>query len=162
MNEELERKEIEYARGKVAAHDVRDEQNNLIVAKGQTITDDLINRAVEKGRLHYLMLAAAASVVQAGGEQAEQRLKEFMDVTEGHEAEFVRGRQVSRDVADWQGDVIMEEGETVTDGIIERASNEGFLQEIVLAVGAPGLHIMEGKKVERPATKMGYTPYPHG
>lgn len=162
MKEDLEKKESEYSRGKAAAHDVRDEQNNVIVAKGQTITDDVINQAREKGRLHYLMLAAAASIVQAGGEQAEERLKEFMDVTEGHEADFVRGRQVSRDVADWQGNVIIEEGETVTDEVIERAKNEGLLQEIVLAVGAPGLHMTEGQRAMGPAEKMGYTPYPHG
>ncbi|HET6455725.1 MAG TPA: hypothetical protein VFI02_15080 [Armatimonadota bacterium] len=161
MNEELERKEIEYARGKTAANDVRDDDGTVIVAKGQTITDDIINQAREKGHLHYLMLAAVASVVQAGGEQAQQRLREFIDVTEGHEADFVRGRQVACDVCDWEGNVIVEEGETLTDDIIEQATNMGLLEKLVLAVGAPGFHVMEGKKAVRPAEKMGYTPYPH-
>lgn len=162
MNEELERKETEYSRGKVAAHYVRDDQNNVIVAKGQTITDDVISQAREKGRLHYLMLAAVASVVQAGGKQAEQRLREFMDVTEGHEEDFVRGRKVFCDVFDWDGNVLIEEGETVTDDVIEQAKVKGLLQELVLAVGAPGLHVTEGEGVMTPAEKMGYTPYPHG
>lgn len=162
MHEELERKEIEYSRGKVAGHDVRDGQNNVIVAKGQTITEDVINQAREKGRLHYLMLAAVASVVQSGGEQAERRLREFMDVTEGHEEEFVRGRKVWCDVADWDGSVMIEEGETVTNDVIEQAKDKGLLQELVLAIGAPGLHVMEVQEAVRPAEKMGYTPYPHG
>ena len=164
MKNEFEQKEIQYSRGKVAGHDVRDDQNNLIVARGETITDDIINKAIEKNQLHYLMLAAAASVVQAGGEEARQRLQEFRNVTEGHEVDFVRGKVVGRDAKDYQGNILVKSGDTVTDGVIECAQRQGLLQELVLAVGAPGLHIEEmeeEEEVETPAEKMGYTPYSH-
>jgi hypothetical protein len=35
------------------------------------------------------------------------------------------------------------------------------LQELVLAVGASDILDEEGEKIESPAAKMGYTPYPH-
>ena len=162
MKEQLEQKEIAYMRGKIASHDVRDDEDKIIIQRGQPITDEIINRAREKGKLHHLMLSAAASVIQAGGEDARRRLQEFRDVTEGHEADLVRGESAARDVTDFQGNVIVREGEEITDDVIRRAQDKGLLQELVLAVGAPGLHIeAEKKAVERPATKMGYTPYPH-
>jgi len=161
VKEQLERKEIGYMRGKIAGHDVRDDEDKIIIQRGQPITDEIINRAREKGKLHYLMLSAAASVIRAGGEDARRRLQEFKGVTEGHEADLVRGEFAARDVTDFQGNVIVREGEEITDDVIRRAQDKGLLQELVLAVAAPGLHAEEKKGVETPATKMGYTPYPH-
>ena len=162
MKEQLEQKGIAYMRGKAAGHDVRDDESNLIAVRGQPITDEVISKAREKGRLHHLMLSAAASVIQAGGEETRRRLQEFRNVTEGHEADLVRGELAGRDVTDFQGNVIVRQGEKITDEAIRRAQEKGLLQELVLAVAAPGLHTEAKKKaVETPATKMGYTPYPH-
>lgn len=168
MRQDFEYKAIEYSRGKIAGHDVRDDQNQVIVPKGKTITDEDIRIAQDKGKLHYLMLAAAASVVQAGGADTRERLQEFRDVTEGHEVDFVRGQTAGRDVRNVGGEIIVSQGETITDETINLAERQGMLQELVLAVGAPGVFAAEeaeeeeeGEKRERPATKMGYTPYPH-
>ena len=128
MRDQLERKETEYVRGKVAGHDVRDNEDNVIVARGQTITDEAIDKACHAGKLHYLMLAAAAFIVEAGGEKAKERLKEFRDVTEGHEAEFVWGEVAMRDVVDFQGNVMVRQGETITETLIETAREKGLLQ----------------------------------
>ncbi len=163
VKERLEEKEMEYARGKVAAHEVRDDENNVIIGEGQTVTDDVIQKARDKGKVHYLMLAAGASVAQAGGETARERMAAFGEVSEQHEVDFVRGKIIGRAVKDAAGNVIISEGETVTDEVIDRARTQGVLQELVLAVGAPGIHAEEAQrhKRERPARKMGYTPYRH-
>lgn len=165
MKSRIEDEEIEYVRGKVAAHDVRDDENNIIVEKGQTITDDLIHKACDKGKLHHLMLAAGASVVQAGGETARRRMEEFGEVSEEHEADFVRGKVAGREVKDTTGNVIISKGDEVTDELINKARQKGVLQKLVLAVGAPGVHAEEAEEEkterERPAQKMGYTPYRH-
>ncbi len=161
MEEQLEQREINYMRGKVAEMDVRDDQNNVIVAHGQTINDDLISKARAKGRLHYLMLAAAASIVQAGGDEADRRMKEFKDVTEGHEIEFVRGKLAGCDVLDRNGNILIHKDEQVTDDIIQKVDNLGLLQDLVLAVGAPGIH-SSGLQAQQISAKMGYTPYQQG
>lgn len=162
MQEELERKEINYARGKVAGNDVFGEDDEVIVSRGDVITDEIIGSAVGKRKLHQLMISAASSVVEAGDEGTRERLRDFMEVTENHEEEFVRGRIAGRTVLDLQGNVIVEAGNRITDEQIHRAERHGLLQELVLAVGAPGLHLdEETHKRTNPATKMGYTPYPH-
>jgi hypothetical protein len=108
VKEQLEQKEIDYARGKVAGHSVWDDEGNAIVEAGDTITDDAINRAKESGSLHYLMLSAAASVIGRSGEaETSRRLQEFRDLTEGHEEDFVRGGTAMREVSDFQGNVLV-------------------------------------------------------
>lgn len=143
MKEQIVQKEIDYVRGKVAGNEVHDNDENVIVARGQTITDEIINRARQAGQLHYLMIAAVSSVVGAGGSTVRERLKAFRDITEGHEADFVRGETVGRDVTDFQGNILIRSGETVTDDMISRAEKSGLLQELVLAVGAPGINVDE-------------------
>lgn len=161
MKEQFEQKEIEYVRGKIAGNDVNDDQGNTIVSNGQMITEDIINRARATGQLHYLMIAAASSAVKPG-EDLQRRLSEFRDVTEGHEVDFVRGKQVAYDVKDFQGNLIIQEGDIINDDILNRAQQAGILQKLVLAVGAPGL--MDEDEETHPETteaKMGYTPFPH-
>lgn len=161
MNDQLEQREIDYVRSKVAGNDVRDDEDNVIIAKGETITDDVIDQAKKKGKLHYLMVAAVSSVVQADGEDMRKRLQEFNDVTEDHEADFVRNKQVGRDVKDMDGNILVRQGDIVTDGVIECAKRTGLLQELVLAVGAPGISLEseESEEEENIASKMGYTPF---
>lgn len=140
MIEEYEAKAIEYSRGKIAGHEVRDKDDNLIVAKGDRITDEAIEKARKNGKLHYLMISAASGVVQEGGAEAKRRLDEFKEITEGHESDFVLGKKAPRDVKAFDGDMLAKADEVITQDIVDHARDMGVLQELVLAVGAPGLH----------------------
>lgn len=143
MKEDYEAKQIEYVRGKIAGNDVPDRDGSPIIRKGEWITDEVIQKAKDAGQLHYLMIAAASSVVGERGDQVKQRLQVFKGVTEGHEADFVRGGKAGRDVADFSGRLLVHEGDTVTDDVIEKARHEGVLDRLVVAVGAPGIDLEE-------------------
>jgi hypothetical protein len=141
MYDDLEKKEIEYARGKTAGNAVNDSSGNPIITSGQIITDDIIEKARASGELHYLMVAAVSGALAPGSSDLGRRIQEFRDVTEDHEVEFVRGRAVGRDVCDFQGNIIIRKGETVDENHIRHAERQGALQDIVLAVGAAGLSL---------------------
>lgn len=141
MYEDLEQREIEYVRGKVAGNVVSDSSGNPIVTRGQAITDEAISKAKSSGQLHYLMIAAATTALAPGSPDLGRRLQEFRDVTEDHEAEFVLGRMTGKDVRDFQGNIIVKRGDVVGDQQIRQAETQGALQELVLAVGAAGLSL---------------------
>ena len=162
MKEEYELRAIEYMRGKPTGFVVSDMAGSVIVPKGVVIGDEEIEKARKGGVFHYLMLSAAASVVETGGDEARRRLKEFHDITEGHEADFVLNRKSPRDVKDFSGNVLVREGDIVTSDIVDVARKRGILQELVLAVGAPGyFENEEDEQGQDIAEEMGYTPYSH-
>lgn len=142
MNDQLQQRQINYVRGKIAGNDVFDDKGNYVVKKGEKISDDTINKALDADQLHYLMIAAVSTEVQPGSANFERHLKEFGSVIEGHEAHFVRGKMVRRDVKNIDGSFIARDGDVVSDAVIQRAENEGNLQDLVLAVGAPGISMM--------------------
>ncbi len=163
MNDELEQKEINYVRGKTAGNDVIDRNGNMLVRKGDSIDDDMINRAMREGLIHALMLSAASAVIEAGGDEARRRLQEFRDITENHEADLVLNGVAAWDVKDLRGNVLVNAGQTVTPDIVRRATEASMLQDLVLAVAAPGkLVSMEPPQRQRFASEMGYAPYPSG
>lgn len=74
--------EINLSRGKTAGRDVCDGNGDLIVAKGETITDDIIDRAVQEGKMHEVALAAGVGSAAAGydrvlGDEARGRAGSF-------------------------------------------------------------------------------------
>jgi hypothetical protein len=140
VNDYLEEKERRYVLGKRAGYTLRDKDTNVIVEAGQEITDEIVFKAYNKGLLHQLMLRAVASIVEAGGPEARKRLEEFKEITKGHEVEFVRGEIAAKDVIDFQGNILVRTGDKITDEVLEKAKHLGLLQELVLAVGAPGIH----------------------
>jgi hypothetical protein len=161
MKEELEQKEINYVRGKTAGNDVFDRNGNILVAKGETINDDAIERARQEALLHALMLSSASAIVEAGGEEAKRRLQEFRDITENHEADLVLNGIAAWDVKDLRGNVLVKAGQKVNHDVIRRAREEGMLQELVLAVAAPGVLVnADMPQRQRIASEMGYNPYP--
>lgn len=84
-----------------------------------------------------MLSAVAAEVALKPPEiQPNMNLEEQMEA-------FVRGKIVGRDVFDWEGNLIAKAGAKVTDELVNTASNKGLLQELVLAVGAPGVHSKE-------------------
>lgn len=164
MSEELERKQIDYSYGKIAGDYVQDDQGNTIIAPGETITEYVINKAQEAGQLHYLMLAAASTAMLPGSADLPRRLKEFGDVVMGHEIEFIRNRRAGREVKDFEGNVIVKEGDVISDDIIRLSTARGVLQRLVLAVGAPRLSIehekVEDEIEERTTAGVKYIPWP--
>ncbi|MHB1001765.1 MAG: hypothetical protein ACYC27_21200 [Armatimonadota bacterium] len=137
MNDQLQQRQIDYVRGKIAGNDVFDDKGDFVVKKDELITDDVIKHALDSDQLHYLMIAAVSTVVNPDNPDFDRRLKEFGSVIEGHEARFVRGKMVRRDVKDINGGIVARDGDVVTNDIIQRAENMGMLQDLVLAVGAP-------------------------
>lgn len=163
MKEELEQREMNYVRGKTAGNDVIGPNGEKLVSRGETITDDAIDRARGMGLLHALMLSAVSAVIGVGGDEARRRLLEFHDITENHEAELVSNQIAACDVTDPSGNILVHAGDTVTDDIIDVARREGILQDLVLAVAAPGIHMGEGvTHRQRPASEMGYNPFSPG
>ncbi|HEY3298516.1 MAG TPA: hypothetical protein VGK34_07665 [Armatimonadota bacterium] len=160
MYEELEQREEKYVRGKVAGDFVLDRDGNEIVSPGMTITSEVIRKCKEAGQLHYLMISAASTALKSHSPHLDQMLMEFREVTEGHEANFVRGRKAGRDVRDYQGNLLIREGEVITEDLIEDAITNAMLQQLVLAVGAPGLSMeheqeMEEEEAERQSSVTG-------
>jgi hypothetical protein len=161
--EDFEQKEMDYVRGKISGDYVFDSQGDEIAHPGQTITDAIVDRARDAGQLQYLMIAAASAAMIPGTPDLARRLQEFKDVTEGHEADFVCGRRAGRDVKDYQGNILVREGDTIDSDLIDKARNEALLQELVLAVGAPGLSLEHERELEQEeetqAHKMGMSLY---
>lgn len=162
MKDDYEQKMINYVRGKTAGSDVFDQSGSMLISRGDVIDNDTINMARQRGLLQVLVLSAVSAIVNARGEEADRRLKEFRDITENHEADFVRGEKAGRDVTDVQGNTIVEAGQKITDGIIECARRQNMLQDLVLAVGAPGIDVSESAARQNIASKMGYDPFPSG
>lgn len=139
MYEQLYNREIEYVRGKISGSYVQDDNGNTIISPGEVITEEVIRKAKEAGQIHYLMIAAVSAQLQPESGDLVRKLHEFKEVTEGHEAEFVRMRKAGRDVKDFSGNIFVRQGDVISDETIQRATDMGMLQELVLSVGAPGL-----------------------
>lgn len=130
--------EINLSKGKTAGRDVYDDQSGLIVTKGETITDRVINEAVAKDKMHDVALAAgvgglsgaytsASQAVSSGYSSATARM---MSTT----AERTKGKRVPYDITDETGVVVIPKDTTVTDETITRANEGNVMNQLTYAV----------------------------
>lgn len=130
-----EEQEIKLAHGKTAGQDVYDDQGNLIVAQGQTITDDVIDEAKAKGKMHQVAYAAGVAGVSGGYEQMAEKAA-------GATGEKLKGKKVPDDIRDDSGNVVIMQGTVVTDTTIKRAREHGVFGK--LAASALGSSVQTG------------------
>lgn len=114
-------------RGKTAGNDVYDDLGNVIVARGQIITDSVIEEAKAKGKLNQLAYAAGAGGVTGGYEQVAERAA-------GAAGEKLKGKAVPYDIMDDQGNVVVPKGAVVTDTTIRQAKEQGVFGKLAAAV----------------------------
>jgi uncharacterized protein YrrD len=160
---------VEQAQGQRASKAVRTEQGLIIVAPGQIVTEQIVNRARTYQREEELLeavglrptqtnaalsnagdsLAAGAQNVQAGAANLWERLKaKVSDSQESLEAEREErrirdalGRPTTRVILDPQDNVILNVGELITHKAIDRAREVGALDMLLDSVyhGEPEL-----------------------
>lgn len=126
--------EISMSKGRTAGRSVRADDGTLIVSKGETITDDVIRRAVDSGKMHGVALAAGVGAATGGYEKT-------VSGAYGYTGERLRGSEVPRDITDDQGNVIIPRGTIIDDETLETAKNAGVmnrLASVVLGTQAKG------------------------
>lgn len=127
ISEYTREQEINMSRGRTAGQDVRDDEGGLIVGKGQKITDEVIDRAVEASKMHDVAYAAGVGGAAAGYEAGRERTYEAT-------GKQLLGKEVPRDVADDQGRVIVPGGTVVTEETLARARDAGVVGRLANTV----------------------------
>jgi hypothetical protein len=119
--------EINLSRGKTVGQDVYDDQGDLIVAKGDVVTDGVIDQATRTDKMHQVALAAGVGGVLAGYESARGGVT-------GATAEQLKGRVVPTDITDNNGILVIPRGTVITDSIIQLAQDRGVMGKLTSAV----------------------------
>jgi len=119
--------EILMSRGRTAGRDVRADDGTLIVSKDEVITDDVIERAVDSGKMHNVALAASVGTTAAGYEKV-------VSGAYGYTGERLRGSEVPRDITDDQGNVVIPRGTIIDDVTLETAKNAGVMNRLASVV----------------------------
>lgn len=139
--------------GRTAHQTVRDQEGDVIVLDGDTITQETIDAAKAAGRMPQLIMAAGTGATQNSlnslGEQAAQSLREIPNearalwnqVTGGYNrrvdmadtkavekrAKDALGRPVTRVILDANDNIILNTGDIVTNHAIQAAREAGVL-----------------------------------
>jgi uncharacterized protein YrrD len=103
----IEQREMDFSRGRVAGRTVTDDENNVIVTEGESITQEHLDRALAAGKVHALALSAGYQVAAETTERVNERADAAAAVVREQTAtvvETARERasgfaQASRDVA---------------------------------------------------------------
>jgi uncharacterized protein YrrD len=100
-----------------------EDPGGVICYEGEPITEEIVERAKAAGKLNQL--------IQAAGEAASAAL------SRGLAEQYARvavGRMAGRTVLTTEGDVVVAQGDVVTQGMVERAREAGVLDQLVEAV----------------------------
>lgn len=152
--------EIKLSRGKVAGSDVYDDEGNLIIARGEVVTETVIDHAVRAGKMHQVAMAAGvggvaagyeATRAQAGGaqslwDQTETKLSEAWDNLKkaSHDSadragrkravsaqkKFLEGKIAAVDIGDLEGNVFLYKGDVITPLILDTLDRKGLLEKV--------------------------------
>lgn len=161
--EATKERQREYVVGKTAGGDIALEDGTVLVSKGDTITEEHAQKADEAGKLTALATSATGAVLSEKYGDVKERVQGGYEDLRGATAErqrgFVVGKTASRDViaevAPGVQEVIVHEGDTVTEFHAARAEETGKLGELLAAAGggaiAEGIQNLRetvGEKVE--------------
>ena len=127
VNAYTQQKEIDLSHGKTAGRDIYDDQEKLIVARDQEITDDVINEAVSKDKMHDVAMAAGVAGLAAGYGRLQA------GVTEATQ-ERLKGKRVPYDITNDQGDVVVQGGTIITDQTLKRTGEAGMMYKLATSV----------------------------
>jgi hypothetical protein len=144
--ETVARREIAFARDKVAGKTVTDDAGGVIVEAGHRIDDAVIERAAAAGKLHAL----AAAVVTAEAQDLKEKAETYLASTpEGKEAraldtvgEYARARRYvghisGLDVTDIRGTVIVPAGKEITEQDVRAARDANLLAALIYSAQQP-------------------------
>ncbi len=136
--EAIEKKEADYALGKVAGRDVFiNDANTIPLARtGETITAATIAQAIPAGKMHALALAAGYT--QAGGafDAAKAKAGELGAAAKDRYADTLVGKTTGRAVLLDNGTVLIPGSHVVTDADAENARAAGKLDDLSAAIAA--------------------------
>ncbi len=132
VSEYTQEQEIRMSKGRTAGHDVRDDEGNLIVAKGQIIDDDVIDLAVASGKMHQVAMSAGVGATSAGYEEARIRVSEY---TREQEIKLAKGRVAGQNVRDNEGNLILSRGQVIDDEVINKAIAADKMHQVAMAAG---------------------------
>jgi sporulation protein YlmC with PRC-barrel domain len=121
-----------FAVGKVAQSDVETPDGLLIVAAGQTITEQAVASAEQHNLLDALYRAAGGSVTSNLRESVSSTVN---SAAASRTVEQARGRRVQQAVRNDDGLIIAAPGQIVTEQVIERARMYNREAELMDAVG---------------------------
>lgn len=122
-----EEQEIKFAKDKTVGQDIYDDHGNLIIAQGQTVTDEVIDEAKAKGKIHQVAYAAGIAGVAGGYEQMAEKAA-------GATGEKLKGKKVPEDIRDDSGTIIISQGTTITDTTIQQAKEHGVFGRLAASV----------------------------
>lgn len=103
-----------------------EDAGGVICFEGEPITQEIVERAKAAGKLNHL--------IQASGEAASAAL------SHGLEEQYARlavGRMAGRTVLTTEGDVLVAQGDVVTQQVVDRARGAGVLDQLMEAVRVP-------------------------
>ncbi|MER3495704.1 MAG: hypothetical protein C4320_02095 [Armatimonadota bacterium] len=143
-SEKIEDKEIDYSLGKVAGHDVTDDNNSIIVRQGETITEQHIQRALATNKVHALAIAAgrqhAMEIGQSATETVKEKVGSAQESLKDKQGEMLVGKTVGRDVLLENGMPLITAGSTITEAQVATAREAGKLGDLTTAVVASALN----------------------
>lgn len=100
-----------------------EDAGGVIVFEGETITEDTIQKAKAAGKLNLLVDASGEATAAA---LSQGLVEEYARVAVGHMA--------GRTVRTPEGEVVVSQGDVVTEGVVDRAREEGVLDQLAEAV----------------------------
>lgn len=131
-------READYVIGKKAGSAVTDDSGEVIVAEGDPINDDVVNRARTAGKLHQLALSAGYGATRSGYQTAMGRVTETgrraASAAQERGVQYLLGKTAGRPVMDDSGNPIVDEGDVITQPVVDRAREAGKLQELTGSV----------------------------
>lgn len=160
VSEKVEDKEIDYAIGKVAGSDVRDDAGHFIVHTGETITEAHVQQALAANKMHALTISAgrahaadlydaAKEKTAAGVEVLKEKAGDAQEAFKDKQAEFLVGKTAGRDVTKTDGSVFVHGGAVITEADVATAREDGRLAELTAAVGTQALTDAKDAVVEK-------------
>ena len=132
---ELVLRQADLVTGKRAVKTVANEDpGGMIVFEGEPITGDAIQKAKDAGKLNQLVEAAGEAAMAALSRGLAERY-----------AQVAVGRMAGRTVHAPDGEIIVSQGDAVTQGVVERAREAGALDQLVEAVRMPSEEMASGE-----------------
>ncbi|SMB94127.1 PRC-barrel domain-containing protein [Deinococcus hopiensis] len=148
--ESTKERQREYVVGKTAGGDITLEDGTVLIHKGETITEEHAQKADEAGKLTVLATAATGAVLSETYGSVKERVQgsyeDLRGATAERQREFVVGKTAARDVtaevAPGVQEVIVHQGDAITEFHAARAEETGKLGELLASAG--GGAISEG------------------
>ncbi|BDP40972.1 hypothetical protein DAETH_09410 [Deinococcus aetherius] len=148
--EATKERQKEFLVGKTAGNDLALDDGTVLVHKGDTITQEQIERADQAGKLTALLTGVTGGALSETYGTVKERVQGSVENLQGasteRQREFVVGKTASNDVvanlADGVQEIVVHKGDTITEFQVQRAEQAGVLPALLAA--ATGGAMQEG------------------